>query len=1723
MARTTTGLVRKIGVYLSADGTEQYVTDLSNARRATRLAVQETKVAMSELSIYASTTDKFNAKMSNLTATYKGQQEQLKLMKSRYEQLIAEVKPLNSLLDKNEKAWEASRRETKALSAETDRLGEAYDRAKRSLDEKNNELTRARKVYSTSNAEIKLLKTEISELNKEVKEQTAVTERAGKAYSDSLADKKATVKETENLKKAYEEEKESLSKLQKELENKENSLEQLSKTNQEYKKSIDEANVANKKFAEEVHDLKTAHNESKRATKDSEAETKRLADATKETQQALDGYTKEIDENIFEQNKHRISMGLTRQEMEKAQQDYIKSGGALADQAKQLEKFSNTTGKIGSGLKSIGSSLTTHVTVPLVGVGTAAVTVGVNFEKQMSRVQAILQVGKGEMQQLSELAKQLGADTIFSASEVASGMENLATAGFNVNEIMGAMSGVLDLASISGNDVALAAEVAATSIRSFGLEAGDATHVADVLAKTAADTNAEVRDTGEAFKYVAPIAGVLGLSIEEVASAIGIMADQGIKGSQAGTTLRRALTNLANPTEKAAGLMEELGFSAFDAEGKIKPLPQIMAELAKATEGMTDQQKQAALATIFGQQALTGMNILTEDAGVQMGKYAKELENAEGAARKMGETLTDNTFGHIEEALGALETAAIDLTNVLAPHIKTFADFIKNVADAFSELSFEQQESILKMGLLAAAAGPVLSIFGNLFEVVSSGAGALGWLTKAWGGHQAAVELAGKAYVTASDGGKVLISGLDLMDGKVTGTTSVLGSLVKGLVGLPLPVKIVAGVLTAGAAAWKIWGEDAVEAANRTERWGVEVNETTDQTLSSIKNFSSQATGEMDLMMSGIQGSTESLSESFSKMGDTIQNDLNTRIKDLEDALNRLPNAYDKTRKSLEEEKKALEESSQAVSQYYERANEIRQKAADENRELSYHEVKQLTELNQLMAEEYVKTLKISEEERKALLDAMNGDVENATKEQATTWAKGLAEQRKTLEQEHGKLRSQLKKMWEEEGWSTDAINEKLKQFDDEFKTVTDSVDSQLAKLTKKFPELVEEVNFATGQTIDKTQAGADLIIQNNKRIIDSQKWLSKEYTDSMMDMAEDNKWYVSEAVKHADTWNNLIVFDEKKGVLKAETRDAVIEASKDVTTWNQIRPMLHEANLSSNAKAVIGEAAVANDWWEGMSLEEKHLVLQDDFSIGIYEAIKESGRWNDLTLEEKMAIVRSNTAEKMAEVLIQLGLWDELQPEIKELGLDTYDFFNKLAQSETALEHWAGLNPEEKDLLLNNQPLLDKIYESEASLAIYNQIPDDEKTAYLNNVPLLETLLTSQDKWAEFQSLDDETKQVFLNNAEFLQNLTNAGIAWDDFTNPENAVRQMVIEHNIGGVHHDLQNLYGFSVSVDGTVVNIPTTTSAPNTQGQVNSLGDKANNVNGTPVNIPTSTNAETTTGKINRTSEASVEADSKSVDIPTDTNAEKTTKKIKDTTASAQEADKQEFDIPGDTNADEIKGKVNSATESAVDTSFTITGKFSWVGRAANWALNFLGLSGGSRHVPTSGIHILGDGGRREPYLTPSGFFGISGNRDELTALPKGTRVWPSRQAFKTEARTRPHLKQYLDQIPKFAKGGVVNNPFDGYTGLVGEAGPELFQIAKGKVSITPISQGQRTKALNAQQPVDMTETNELLRGVIQLLAQGQVIMMDGEAVGRNVFDTVNRLTGIQHERDSVMRIN
>lgn len=392
--------------------------------------------------------------------------------------------------------------------------------------------------------------------------------------------------------------------------------------------------------------------------------------------------------------------------------EFIAGFGKAKESVENLsDRMTNTGGKIaGFGAKTaaIGAGVTAGVTLPFI----KAISTTADFDSAIRKAGAIAGATAEELKLMEEAALELGATTSLSGSEVATAMAEMAAKGFDATQTIAAMPGVIAAAEASGEDLALTADTVASAITGFGLSAADSTKVADVLAMTANMTAAGVSDLGYAFKYAAPVASSLGISMEELAAATGIMTNAGLEGSQAGTTLRMAMGRLISPTKEGAAALESLGVSAIDADGNFKPLNEIMGELEKGMNGMTDAQKQAALSTIFGTEAASGMAIMLSAGQEELKKLTAELENSGGASAEAAEQMKAGIGGALENLSGAIESLTIGLMSQLTPMLADLAGKVTGIIDKFNGMS-ESTKKIIAFGILAVAAlGPLLTLFG---------------------------------------------------------------------------------------------------------------------------------------------------------------------------------------------------------------------------------------------------------------------------------------------------------------------------------------------------------------------------------------------------------------------------------------------------------------------------------------------------------------------------------------------------------------------------------------------------------------------------------------------------------------------------------------------------------------------------------------------------------------------------------------------------------------------------------------------------------------------------------------------------------------------------------------------------------------------------------------------------------------------------------------------------
>lgn len=453
----------------------------------------------------------------------------------------------------------------------------------------------------------------------------------------------------------------------------------------------------------------------------------------------------------------------------------------------------------GKLMGSTGKALTLGVTAPLVGLGAASVKTAADFEASMSNVKAISGATAEEMERLTEKAQEMGAKTKFSASEASEAMSYMAMAGWETQDMLDGIEGIMNLAAASGESLATTSDIVTDALTAFGLTAKDTQMFVDVLASAASSTNTNVSMLGESFKYVAPVAGTFGYSVQDIGVALGLMANSGIKASQAGTSLRSALSRMIKPTEQASTYMEELGLysdgvvtAMTNADGTMKPFRETMQILRDTFGELSEAEQAQAASAIFGQEAMAGMLAIINSTEEDFDKLIETMDTAAGTSEEMAETQLDNLSGQLTILKSGVEGAAIAFGNLLIPLVKDVAGFLQEVVTWVNNLDEDQKKLIVTIAEILVVVGPVLIILSKIISLVMalgpliSGMGAIiGLLSGPIGLIIGALALFAAAWTTNFGNIREIVGGfIEFITGGLNGLMDLLGFFGDKLSGL---------------------------------------------------------------------------------------------------------------------------------------------------------------------------------------------------------------------------------------------------------------------------------------------------------------------------------------------------------------------------------------------------------------------------------------------------------------------------------------------------------------------------------------------------------------------------------------------------------------------------------------------------------------------------------------------------------------------------------------------------------------------------------------------------------------------------------------------------------------------------------------------------------------------------------------------------------------------------
>ena len=492
----------------------------------------------------------------------------------------------------------------------------------------------------------------------------------------------------------------------------------------------------------------------------------------------------------------------TEQNLRSLQNQAATTNATLAKIDEAGEKLQN----IGSSVENVGKKFLT-VTAAVTGIGTAAVKTAADFDSEMSKVSAISGATGDDFDQLRAKAREMGAKTKFSASEAASAMEYMAMAGWKTSDMLNGIEGIMNLAAASGEDLATTSDIVTDALTAFGLSAADSGHFADILAAASSNANTNVSMMGETFKYCAPIAGALGFSAKDTAEAIGLMANSGIKASQAGTSLRTIMNNLSGEVTFVGKNIGEVTIATSNADGSMRSLNDILADCRVAFSGLSESEKAANAEALVGKNAMSGFLALMNSSETDINKLRGAIENCDGASESMAETMQDNLNGQLTILKSQLEELAISFGDILMPTIRKIVSAVQQFVDKLNSMDKSTRETIIKIGLLAASIGPLLIVLGKTISTVGT---------------------AMRGFSSLAKGVRLLITHV----GSASGVFSKLGVVLGGLSGPVVAVVAVIGTLV--AAFMNLWNTDEEFRSAITGIWN--------DIVSKVKGFCDQLT-----------------------------------------------------------------------------------------------------------------------------------------------------------------------------------------------------------------------------------------------------------------------------------------------------------------------------------------------------------------------------------------------------------------------------------------------------------------------------------------------------------------------------------------------------------------------------------------------------------------------------------------------------------------------------------------------------------------------------------------------------------------------------------------------------------------------------------------------------------------------------------------------------------------
>ena len=1028
---------------------------------------------------------------------------------------------------------------------------------------------------------------------------------------------------------------------------------------------------------------------------------RKVLDEMKKSFDKLEPGTAKFDKaaaDIERENAKLAAMEGQLRGVEKALQDVGRENSWSGKMDALSEKFA----KGGEKLRAMGDAMK-PVSAALLAGFTLSTKKAIDFESQMNTTKSLLADTIPNANELSATTEKLGESSKnwakqygISTASINEGMQEIIKKGFDANQTIEAMPAILDAAKASGEDFNTVMNATTNILQQFGLSTQDTERVTNSLTFVANKTAAGFADMGAAMEYVGPVAKNVGMDLEETAAAVGLLSNNGIAGEKAGTALRGALTRLLKPSEQNAEAMEKLGFSAEEFRSGAIKLPDILDRIKKNTEGMTDAQKSALIATAFGTEAQTAMNILVDQGGDALRNLANETKGATTYTKDLANELSKSSKNGVERFKSSLEVLQINIGQKLLPLLTPTIDKVNQFIDWLSKAPPAVQSLAVGIGGFLALGYPLLNFLGNgatALSILIKHAGKLKGLLQ---GGLGLAKVGSEATVLA-EGAGAAASSSGLLSGAIGALTNPIGLLVGGT------------ALLAGGLVYL--GHKKDEARIKAEEFGSTLDDvqrgelrtfqkTVDDTSTAVANFGTHA------------GDAEKVSSAFRKLHEEVAagaEKANQRMEELAKKLGFSDEEIAKMRAKNEQVVSNTDAMANQVSEIYKRHNGDASKFSQEEKEIILNNQREMIKAR-------IEMMELSGEQQKAALQALNGEIGSLNETQL----------------KH--TRDVLKKALDEENQLYKTSKDGLKQLLDAKRIDQETYNKKIQELETNHQQTMEALGTKYYQVMQNLDAKVKARTGQSWNYWEEAKRILEEYGLS----------YEVIGQKAAEASQKI---GDSNGILAKYTSEMSKETKEANDAWSLLVGNINENGnfeVKSNVKEVIGEVTQSAEGWEQLQFIVKNANINSNARITIAEALVESGKWSNMTLEEKQLIVQNQAGlQAIFDSESQLKIWNSMPAEVKELLLKNADVMNKAEEASKALYNYDALTPKQKELLATDENFRKAVARSTDTLTTWNATTPFTKDLKLDPTNVLNNGQLSIDKITAWNFASVETKSL--------------------------------------------------------------------------------------------------------------------------------------------------------------------------------------------------------------------------------------------------------------------------------------------------------------------------------------------------------------------------------------------